>query len=64
MRAAVDATVRVKTRLDLTCLDGREKRLVDLVAGRIGNLIGSMASGSEQGRVRACDLRIKNGDVF
>ena len=63
MRAAVDATVRVKTRLDLACLDGREKRLVDLVAGRIGNL-RSMASGSEQGRVRACDLRIKDGDVF
>lgn len=48
MRAAVVAAATVKARLDLVCFGGREKRLLDLDAGRIWNLIGSMASRSEQ----------------
>lgn len=42
---------------DLVGFGFREKRLVDLVTGRVWSLIGSML---ELIRVRACDRRIKD----
>lgn len=60
--ARVIGKERLKADDDDDLLDlggGREKRLEDLETGRILNLIGSMGSGLEEWRLRACDRRIK-----
>lgn len=58
MRVAVNAMgIANEEGFDLVGFGFREKRLVDLVRGRVWSLIGSML---ELIRVRACDRRIKD----
>lgn len=58
MRVAVNAMgIANEAGFDLVGFGFREKRLVDLVRGRVWSLIGSML---ELIRVRACDRRIKD----